>query len=152
MVKDWQYVRSYVVKDGHLFLSLMADGGIYEFEPASMVEKAAGKVKGTATYRERVALPPNAIFEAILQDVSRADAPAVVIGRARIAHPGNPPIPFEITYDRSLVDPSHHYDVRARILMDGKLLFTTDKSYTVLTLSLAMKCRNCCGVWVPPGQ
>jgi len=30
--KDWQYVRSYTLKDGRLFLSLMADGGIYEFE------------------------------------------------------------------------------------------------------------------------
>jgi para-nitrobenzyl esterase len=27
------YVRSYVIRNGHLFLSLMADGGIYEFEP-----------------------------------------------------------------------------------------------------------------------
>ena len=33
IVKDWNFVRSYVIKDGHLFLSLMADGGIYEFEP-----------------------------------------------------------------------------------------------------------------------
>jgi para-nitrobenzyl esterase len=32
-VKQWGYLRSYVVKDGHLFLALMADGGIYEFEP-----------------------------------------------------------------------------------------------------------------------
>jgi para-nitrobenzyl esterase len=32
-VKDWQFVRSYIIKDGHLFLSLMADAGIYEFEP-----------------------------------------------------------------------------------------------------------------------
>jgi para-nitrobenzyl esterase len=24
---------AYIIKDGHLFLSLMADGGIYEFEP-----------------------------------------------------------------------------------------------------------------------
>jgi para-nitrobenzyl esterase len=31
--KDWGFVRSYVIKDGRLFLSLMADGGIYEFEP-----------------------------------------------------------------------------------------------------------------------
>ena len=30
---DWDAVRSYVVKDGHLFLSLMADGGVYEYEP-----------------------------------------------------------------------------------------------------------------------
>lgn len=26
-------VRSYVVKGGHLYLSLLADGGVYEFEP-----------------------------------------------------------------------------------------------------------------------
>jgi para-nitrobenzyl esterase len=33
IVKQWPYVRSYLIRDGHLFLSLMADGGIYEFEP-----------------------------------------------------------------------------------------------------------------------
>ena len=33
IVKQWPYVRSYTMKDGRLFLSLMADGGIYEFEP-----------------------------------------------------------------------------------------------------------------------
>jgi hypothetical protein len=32
IVKDWSFVRSYVVKDGRLFLALMADGGIYELE------------------------------------------------------------------------------------------------------------------------
>jgi para-nitrobenzyl esterase len=34
IVKQWSSVRSYVIKDGHLFLSLMPDGGICEFEPA----------------------------------------------------------------------------------------------------------------------
>lgn len=33
IVKDWPLVRSYVLRYGRLFLSLMADGGIYEFEP-----------------------------------------------------------------------------------------------------------------------
>jgi hypothetical protein len=32
---QWGDIRSYVVKDGHLFLALMADGGIYEFEPVT---------------------------------------------------------------------------------------------------------------------
>jgi hypothetical protein len=27
------YVRCYILKDGKLYLSLYADGGIYEFEP-----------------------------------------------------------------------------------------------------------------------
>ena len=39
IVKQWGYVRSYVLKDGHLFLALMADGGIYEFEPVGSKPK-----------------------------------------------------------------------------------------------------------------
>jgi para-nitrobenzyl esterase len=34
LVRQWPFVRSYVVKDGRLYLSLMADGGTIEFEPA----------------------------------------------------------------------------------------------------------------------
>jgi para-nitrobenzyl esterase len=34
LAKDWEFVRSYTLKDGHLFLSLLADGGTYEFEPS----------------------------------------------------------------------------------------------------------------------
>lgn len=33
LVKQWGNIRSYIIRDGHLFLALMADGGIYEFEP-----------------------------------------------------------------------------------------------------------------------
>ena len=33
IVKQWSFIRAYIVRDGHLFLALMADGGIYEFEP-----------------------------------------------------------------------------------------------------------------------
>ncbi len=33
IVREGAAVRNYVIKDGHLFLSLMEDGGIYELEP-----------------------------------------------------------------------------------------------------------------------
>lgn len=33
IVKQWAFIRSYVIRDGRLFVSLMADGGIYEWEP-----------------------------------------------------------------------------------------------------------------------
>lgn len=36
IVKHWELIRSYVLKDGRLYLSLLADGGIYEFEPSAM--------------------------------------------------------------------------------------------------------------------
>jgi len=35
IARQWSNIRSYVMKDGHLFLSLMADGGIYEFAPVA---------------------------------------------------------------------------------------------------------------------
>lgn len=49
IVKHLPYIRSYVVKDGHLFLSLMADGGIYELEP--MRDPTGSLFKPPVTYR-----------------------------------------------------------------------------------------------------
>lgn len=92
----------------------------------------AGTLEGTATYRERSALPPDAVFEAVLQDVSRADAPAEVLGRARIDPAGLPPFNFRITFDDAAVQPGRRYVVRATIRHQGRLLFTTDRSHPVL--------------------
>jgi heat shock protein HslJ len=46
--KDWEYVRSYVIKDGHLFLALMADGGTYEFKPQSSQGKDTAPSSGSS--------------------------------------------------------------------------------------------------------
>jgi heat shock protein HslJ len=53
---------------------------------------AAQSIEGTAAYRERMALPPSAVFEATLEDVSRADARAETIARTRVASPGAAPV------------------------------------------------------------
>jgi putative lipoprotein len=121
------------MRDGHLFLSLFADGGIYEFEPMEQEASVEGAIQGTATYRERMALPPGAVLEATLEDVSRADAAAEVIGRARVENPANPPIAFTISYDPSRIDSRHTYAVRARITVAGRPFFITDQHYPVLT-------------------
>jgi uncharacterized protein/heat shock protein HslJ len=52
-VKDMTFVRSYVRKDGHLFLSLMADGGIYEFEPLPKAGGAPQPDAGVLVKNER---------------------------------------------------------------------------------------------------
>ena len=41
MPEDLALVRSYTLKDGHLFLELMADAGIYELEPSGGSKSAA---------------------------------------------------------------------------------------------------------------
>jgi para-nitrobenzyl esterase len=33
LAKQWTFIRSYLIRDAHLFLSLTADAGTYEFEP-----------------------------------------------------------------------------------------------------------------------
>lgn len=114
--------RSRIVTVALLFLS-----GASAFAQQSLA------LDGTATYRERIALPPDATFEATLEDVSRADAPASVLGQARIEQPGNPPFHFTIQYEPTQIQPSHVYAVRARITSGGHLLFITDQRYQVLT-------------------
>ena len=93
----------------------------------------AEQVNGTATYLQRIALSPNAVFEAHVEDVSRADARAESIDSVRISGPGNPPIRFAIDIDPQRIDERHRYSVRATITVEGRLLFTTDQSYPVLT-------------------
>lgn len=91
------------------------------------------EVSGTATYRERMALPAGAVFEAKLEDISRADAAARVIGSTRIPAPAVPPIRFKISYDPQDIDATRRYAVRARILHENHLMFTTDTTHHVLT-------------------
>jgi putative lipoprotein len=93
----------------------------------------AQTIQGTATYRERMALPPGAVLEATIEDVWRADAPASVVARTRVAPPGNPPIAFTIVYDQAKILPKHRYVVGVRILLNDTLLFTSDVATPVIT-------------------
>src|SRR4051794_13005809 len=90
-------------------------------------------VTGTATYRERMALPPGAVFEATIEDVSRADAPAITIASTRMESPGNPPFQFSIAFDPKKIIASHTYVARARITEGKTILFTSTERHQVLT-------------------
>ena len=92
---------------------------------------AAANITGQATYRERIALPPEAIFEAVLEDISQASA--VRIADIRMTNPGPPPIAFTLRYDAEKIDPTHRYHVRARILEGERAIFTTEEAYPVIT-------------------
>lgn len=93
----------------------------------------AQSIEVTATYRERMSLPPKAVLEAVLEDVSRADAPAQPIASIRLPSPGNPPFAFTIAYDPARIQSNHQYAVRARILVDEEPRFTTDTATPVIT-------------------
>ena len=91
-------------------------------------------VTGTVTYLVRSALPPTAVIEVMLQDVSLADAPAETINTQRITTNGRQvPFPYLVRYNPNMIDPTHTYAVRATIKDGDKLLFTSTQSYPVIT-------------------
>ena len=94
---------------------------------------ALESVSLTALYRERIAMPPGAVLEARIEDVSRADAPSVTIGSVRVEDAGNPPYRVEIPFNPAVIDDRFTYAVRASLTLDGRLLFTTDTHVPVLT-------------------
>ena len=91
-------------------------------------------VSGTVTYRERLALSPGARLVVDLRDVSYADAAAPLIARQTISGPGQVPIMFRIDYNRDDIDSRNTYAISADIIeSDGRLAFTNDTAYEVIT-------------------
>jgi uncharacterized lipoprotein YbaY len=102
--------------------------------PAGARAQGDATVAGVVLYRERIALPPGAILKLQLQDVSLADAPAMVLAEQTIEPMGKaPPYAFELAYDASAIDERHSYAVRAEIRDGDQLLFTTTERYAVIT-------------------
>jgi putative lipoprotein len=91
-------------------------------------------ISGTVAYRERVALPENAVLIVRLEDVSAADAPAKIVAEQRFTLAGRQvPLPFELAYDAAKIDPKHSYSVSARITVDGQPRFLSTSAFHVLT-------------------
>ncbi|WP_165943572.1 META domain-containing protein [Roseicella aquatilis] len=99
--------------------------------PGGALAQAAA-LRGTATIRERMALPPGGTLAVELLDISRADAPAERIASVRIPIEGQVPIGFVLPYDPARILPGRSYSLRAAIEIDGQIWFRTDTIHRVL--------------------
>lgn len=90
---------------------------------------AEKSVQGEVMYRERIALPPNAVVTVQLADVSLADAPAAVLGEQVIDPAGQVPVAFDIKFDSETLRPNMTYALQARITVDNQLWFINDTRY-----------------------
>lgn len=101
--------------------------------PSPAPQASSFTVSGTLTYLVRMALPPQAVIQVQMLDVSRSDAPAVVAEKKFTLGERGVPVPFTLSVEASKIDPKHAYAVSARILVVGELRFATREPYKVLT-------------------
>ena len=83
---------------------------------------------GEVFYRERIALPPGAKLVVTLEDVSRMDVASTVLSEDTQILTGSPPYSFELAYDPRHIDSRMRYSLRARILVEGRLRFTSTQA------------------------
>ena len=107
-------------------LSACTTGGIGEnavAEEAVMTET----VSGSLTYRERIALPPDATISVALTDITEGpDQEQVAARTTRSLRGEQVPVPFQLTVPNDAIEEGHLYGLRAFINgSDGDALFRT---------------------------
>lgn len=88
-------------------------------------------ITGDISYRERIALPDNAVATVSLVDVSLADAPAQTLNEDVIDPAGQVPIGFILNFDSDDIVAGHSYAISARIEVEGELWFINDTRVSV---------------------
>jgi heat shock protein HslJ/uncharacterized lipoprotein YbaY/uncharacterized lipoprotein NlpE involved in copper resistance len=91
-------------------------------------------ISGTAAYRQRIAMPPEAVLSVRVNDVSHTDAQSPVL--AETSEPFGDrqvPIEFSLQVPSIAIDASHSYNLQATITVNGEQRFTTTRSYPTLT-------------------
>lgn len=105
--------------------------GVSLLLPAGSAVAATTTLRGTVSYRERIALPPTAVVEVKLLDVSLADAPARTIAETRVPVGSRSVVRYSLRFDRSRILSRRSYALQARITDGDRLLFINATRHTV---------------------
>ncbi len=110
------------------------NGALQLIDAAGRTLEYAAAVTGAIVLSDQDPLQEGSTVEIKLQDVSIADAAATTIGETIIHNPGQPPIPFSVTYNADIIDPRLSYGVQVRITnSEGKLMYINTTAYPVIT-------------------
>jgi uncharacterized lipoprotein YbaY len=119
-------ILRFLTADRRPILTFTADAS----EPGGSTEEA--RVTGTVTYFQRSALPPGAVVEVRLVNISQV--PAVTVAEQIVEIRGRQvPIEFALQYDPRRIDRRYRYSIQARILQNDRPLFASTEPYLVLT-------------------
>ena len=115
-------------------VALVGCSAIYPFDEPPPFDAGSEAATPDASLDQSGDAPtPDAVVEVKLLDVSLADTSAIVLAEQTIRPKHHVPIPFVLTYEPAVIDDRMFYAVRATIRDREQLLFTTDRSYRVLT-------------------
>jgi len=98
--------------------------------PAASAQAEMRELYGTVSYREHVSLPPDAVLEVSIVDLS-LEPPANVFASTRVLTRNQLPIPYQVRFDLAGARRNHSYALEARILVGGKVWFATIKRPSV---------------------
>lgn len=90
---------------------------------------------GTVTVIDGVSVPPGSFLRLTLHDLSPGTAKDASVARKTAKVAGKTPIPFELSYDPSVIEPSRLYGIAAVITdLHGQTLWQTRVPIRVLTM------------------
>jgi uncharacterized lipoprotein YbaY len=102
---------------------------------ASMVagcSRGPSEISGTAAYDVATPLPPDAVLEISLQEVSPGQATATTLGVSRVAALKASPVAFTLPYEAGRIADDREYAVQARVVA-GDVVLATSGLQPVLT-------------------
>ena len=100
----------------------------------SMSAEESATVPGTVTYRERIALPPQAELTVRLVDLDDTGGVASVVAeQQKTLGDAGPPYAFTLNYAPHTINEGLGYIVRARIAVDGTVRFSGEIDWDALT-------------------
>lgn len=88
---------------------------------------------GEITFAGDAAIPPGAVAEAQLYDVSLQDVASVLIASQTIPSPERFPVPFAVRYDPARIEERRTYGMQVSIKVGGELVYVNDTAFNVLT-------------------
>lgn len=91
------------------------------------------ELRGSVLYREKIALPPEALVEITLEDVSKMDVKSTVLASQTLKPAGQIPVDFRLSYDDAMVEDWGRYSVRAVIRVGEDVLWRSTQSFPALT-------------------
>lgn len=105
---------------------------------APATDTGAAEIRGTATYRERMRMPPGTALTVQLIDNRLADTPAAVVAERRFDDASGPPYAFVLPFDPAKLRPGGDYGLHASLRdPEGRLAFVTDTRVAVTPGSVA---------------